>query len=85
MEVATHAPGTFCWVELGTTDKSAALRFYEELFGWTTQEFPIGPDEAYAIVRQSGRDVGGIYNLRANERTRDVPTHWICLYRCRQR
>ena len=77
MEVATHAPGTFCWVELGTTDKSAARRFYEELFGWTTQEFPIGPDESYAIVRQSGRDVGGIYNLRANERTRDVPTHWL--------
>ena len=78
MDVATHAPGTFCWVELGTTDKPAARRFYEALFGWTAQEYPIGPDESYAIVRQSGRDVGGIYGLRADQRTQGVPTHWLC-------
>lgn len=78
MDVSTHAPGTFCWVELGTTDKPAARRFYEDLFGWTAQEYPIGPDESYAIVRRSGRDVGGLYALRADQRAQGVPTHWLC-------
>ena len=33
-QITTHAPGTFSWVELGTTDADAAKRFYAGLFGW---------------------------------------------------
>ena len=38
-ETPTYKPGTFCWVELGTTDNAAAKNFYTQLFGW---EFEIG-------------------------------------------
>jgi predicted enzyme related to lactoylglutathione lyase len=34
-EITSHAPGAFCWVELGTTDQNAAKEFYGKLFGWT--------------------------------------------------
>ena len=29
-----HAPGNFCWFELGTSDQTAAKEFYDGLFGW---------------------------------------------------
>ena len=29
-----YEPGTFCWVELATTDPAGAKAFYGELFGW---------------------------------------------------
>jgi predicted enzyme related to lactoylglutathione lyase len=32
-EVTGHAPGSFCWIELNTSD-SAAKPFYQGLFGW---------------------------------------------------
>jgi predicted enzyme related to lactoylglutathione lyase len=32
--VKEHAPGTFCWVDLGTTDAEGAKKFYTGLFGW---------------------------------------------------
>ena len=34
--------GSFCWLELGTTDQNAAKKFYSNLFGWTADEIPMG-------------------------------------------
>ena len=33
-----YAPGTFCWVDLSTSDPEAAKAFYAELFGWAVPE-----------------------------------------------
>ncbi len=51
-----HAPGTFCWPELGTTDQAGAKAFYTSLFGWTFKDSPMGPDEIYTIFQLDGRD-----------------------------
>ena len=40
LETPKYAPGTFCWIELGTTDSEAAKKFYTELFGWTFADNP---------------------------------------------
>src|SRR5437588_23586 len=32
------APGTPSWVDLGSSDLSAAVRFYGELFGWQSED-----------------------------------------------
>jgi predicted enzyme related to lactoylglutathione lyase len=32
-ESVKYQPGTFCWVELGTTNGEAAKKFYTQLFG----------------------------------------------------
>lgn len=37
-EVTSYEPGTFCWVELATTDPKKAKSFYASLFAWS----PIG-------------------------------------------
>jgi hypothetical protein len=72
--VSSHAPGRFCWVELGTTDQRAAKAFYGGLFGWEPHDQPIGPGEVYTLLRQAGRDAAAAYTLRPEQR--GVPPHW---------
>jgi predicted enzyme related to lactoylglutathione lyase len=74
-KIENHAPGTFCWVELATTDPSAAKGFYSELFGWTASDSPIGENEYYTRFRLNGDDVAAAFTLSAEER-RVVPPHW---------
>lgn len=74
--VEKHAPGDFCWMELATTDHAAAKNFYSELFAWSFTEFPIGPDEFYAMFKVDGRDVGAAYTLRAEQQKQGIPPHW---------
>jgi predicted enzyme related to lactoylglutathione lyase len=69
-----HAPGSFCWAELATTDGPGAKKFYSELFGWTTHDSPIGPDMVYTMLKLDGKDVGALY--QKGEMMKDVPTHW---------
>ena len=57
MPVITSFPeGTFCWIELATTDQTAAKNFYSSLFGWTPNDFPMGPGDFYTIFKLDGRD-----------------------------
>jgi hypothetical protein len=52
-------PGTPTWVDLSTTDVDSGRHFYEELFGWTTDE-PAGPEfGGYAMFRSNGKIVAG--------------------------
>jgi predicted enzyme related to lactoylglutathione lyase len=51
--------GRFSWNELLTTDPEGAKEFYGQIFGWTTQEMPMG-DSTYTIVKVGDKDVGGI-------------------------
>lgn len=75
--VASHAPGTFCWFELATTDQAAAKRFYHSLFGWTSQDMPIGPEGAYTVFKIDGRDAAAAYTMLKEDRDKHVPPHWI--------
>jgi predicted enzyme related to lactoylglutathione lyase len=74
--VEKHQPGDFCWMELATTDQSAAKKFYAELFGWATSDTPMGPDDFYTTFKIDGRDVGAAYTLRAEQRAQGIPAHW---------
>ena len=74
--IDSHAPGTFCWVELGTTDQNAAKQFYGTLFGWSFVDYPMGPGEAYTIFQLEGRDSAALYTMREGERFQGVPPHW---------
>jgi uncharacterized protein len=56
--VATHAPGTFCWADLGTSDAAAAKRFYAGLFGWTYQDMPMGDGASYTMFDLGGNRTG---------------------------
>ena len=54
-----HAPGSFCWIELMTTDGPGAKKFYSDLFGWEGTDNPIGPGMVYTIYTVNGKAVAG--------------------------
>jgi predicted enzyme related to lactoylglutathione lyase len=56
--VEKHAPGSFNWIELVTTDLSAAKRFYGALFGWQAEDLEGG---IYTWFKLNGRDTAGCY------------------------
>jgi hypothetical protein len=71
-----HAPGTFCWIELATSDPEAAKRFYGELFAWTHHDDPIGPDMVYTMLFQGGKALGALYRQGAEQAAQGVPPNW---------
>ena len=75
-DVQKHPAGSFCWIELSTSDQPAAKKFYSSLFGWTPNDSPIGPDDFYTIFKLNGRDAAAAYTLRKEEREQHVPPHW---------
>ncbi|HEV2382037.1 MAG TPA: VOC family protein [Terriglobia bacterium] len=72
-----HAVGSFCWIELGTTDQNAAKNFYGSLFGWHASDMPMGPDSAYTFFKLEGRDAAAGYTLMPEQRAAGVPPHWL--------
>jgi hypothetical protein len=75
--IDTHPPGAFCWIELSTTDQNAAKSFYSSLFGWASQDFPMGPNDFYTMFQIEGRNTGAAYAMRAEQRSQGVPPHWM--------
>lgn len=76
-ESVEYKPGTFCWVELGTTDGEAAKKFYTQLFDWDFVDNPIGPGQVYTILKQNGKDVGALYQMPEEMTSHGVPPHWM--------
>lgn len=76
-EVTVHAPGTFCWIEAGSTDVGVSCRFYAALFGWGVDERPVPDAGAYIRFLKRGKPVAGMYPLDVEQRTIGVPSHWI--------
>jgi predicted enzyme related to lactoylglutathione lyase len=75
--IEKHQPGSFCWVELSTSDQNAAKGFYSSLFGWEVNDIPMGPGEAYTIFKLQGGDVSAACTLRPEQRAQGVPPHWL--------
>jgi uncharacterized protein len=75
--IDAHKPGSFCWIELATSDQNSAKNFYSSLFGWKPNDMPMGPNDFYTIFRLEGRDAGGAYTLRPDQKAQGVPPHWM--------
>jgi uncharacterized protein len=68
-EVSSYPNGTFCWIDLGTTDVAGAKAFYGALLSWDTEDLP-GPDgdgDAYTMCRLRGMDVAGMHRHSEDE------------------
>jgi len=64
--------GSFCWIELGTSDLAAAKRFYGQLFNWSARD-----SHEYTLFLSDGRPAAGGYTLRPDQRAEGVPPHWL--------
>lgn len=76
-ESPEYKPGTFCWVELGTTSGDAAKAFYTQLFGWDYVDNQMAPDMVYSMLQLNGKDVGALYQLSSEMRGQGIPPHWL--------
>lgn len=77
--LTTHAPGTFCWLELHAHDAAAARRFYSALFGWSVRDTPIGPGEhdVYTVYQLDGRDAAASTAMAAEQKAGGMPSSWL--------
>jgi predicted enzyme related to lactoylglutathione lyase len=76
-DVTTHEPGTFCWVELATTDTKAATGFYGKVFGWEPRTMPMPEEGEYTTFDlPGGRSAAGGYVQPDAEREQGIPPHW---------
>src|ERR1041385_3899199 len=76
-ETPAYKPGTFCWIELATTDNEAAKKFYNKLFGWDYVDNPMGPDMVYTMCTLNGKSAAALYEAHDPNN----PPHWG-LYIC---
>ena len=71
-----HAPGTFSWVDLTTSDAAGAKRFYGDLLGWEFEDNEI-PSEAgggvYIMCKAQGDNAAAISEAREGDPS---PPHW---------
>ena len=75
-ERTSHAPGTFSWVDLSTSDPADAKRFYGGLFGWTFDDLPVGDGIVYTMCLIDGKSVCAISAQQEQERSQGIPPHW---------
>jgi predicted enzyme related to lactoylglutathione lyase len=66
-----YAPGTPVWVDLGSPDPTASTRFYNELFGWQSEDLGEASGH-YNMFRQGGKMVAAVGPLMSAEQ----PTAW---------
>jgi predicted enzyme related to lactoylglutathione lyase len=62
-------------VECGTSDGEAGKKFYTELFGWEYTDNPMGPGMVYTLLKQDGKDIGGLYQM--GPEMAGIPPHWL--------
>ena len=60
-----HAQGKPCWLDYFAEDQSAAIAFYQELFGWTGE--PNAEFGGYAVMRAGEYAVAGIAPLMPDQ------------------
>ena len=65
-----HLPGKFVWFEHMSEDIDRARAFYEPLFGWQTQEMPVG-QQTYHVILNGSDPIGGFRSAPAG-----MPSHW---------
>jgi uncharacterized protein len=75
-ERTSYAPGTFCWMELSTRDQDAAKEFYAALFGWSSNDTPMGDDAYYSIQLLDGKSVAAITPQPQQQRDAGVASAW---------
>lgn len=76
---AVTGQNSLCWTELYTTDIAAATGFYRDVFGWQTQDVPVGPATHTIVTPAAGGENashGGIMQLPPENLARGSGSEW---------
>lgn len=72
----SYKQGTPSWVELATTDQSAAKVFYGSLFGWSWDDTDLGNGNFYSVARLKDKSAAAVYTEIEDEVKMGIPPHW---------
>ena len=75
--MSAYNPGTFCWVDLATSDADGAKSFYSGLFGWETIDVPVDEGVVYTMLKQNDQNVCALYLMDPDRMTQGIPPHWV--------
>jgi predicted enzyme related to lactoylglutathione lyase len=75
-EVSKYPNGTFCWVELTTTDPEAAKAFYGALFGWESFDTPFGESMVHTMLLLEGKEVAALSGMPPQMEAQGLPPVW---------
>jgi predicted enzyme related to lactoylglutathione lyase len=70
-----YSAGTFCWVDLATTDPEAAKSFYGDVLGWSYQDLPTDGGDTYSLAMLEASQVAAIYSMPPSQQ--GAPPHWV--------
>ena len=73
-KMTQYKHGTFCWVDLATSDPDAAKKFYGGLFGWQFVDMP-AEGMTYTMCQLGGEQVCALYKMGAE--MQGMPPHWL--------
>ena len=76
-EITKFTPGTFCWIELFTTNVNAAKEYYIKLFNWGIEEIATPDNQTYTMPQVDGKPMGGLFPLSNEMKANGVPPHWM--------
>ena len=76
-DMSEYPHGTFCWVDLATTDSEGAKQFYTQLFDWGANDMPAGEVGTYTMFDRGGKNVSAMYEIPDAMREQGVPPHWL--------
>ena len=70
--------GEICWRELNSQNSAAAKEFYQELFGWQSEQSKVA-DVGYDEIHVDGKAVGGFMQINEQwgEDWQNIPAHWM--------
>jgi predicted enzyme related to lactoylglutathione lyase len=71
----TTLHGRFVWHELLTTDPKAAVKFYTQVIGWTTQSWEHNP--SYTLWVTEHGPVGGVMEQPPEAKAMGAPPSWL--------
>jgi len=76
-ERTSYEPGTFCWVDLATSDAEGAKAFYTGLLGWDLEDMPADEAGVYTMASVNGRHVAALYPQPSDQADRGAPPNWM--------
>jgi uncharacterized protein len=78
-DMPNHPPGTFCWVDLATSDTAAAKAFYTAVLGWTATDVPTDMGPPYTLFALGDEGVCGAYPLAPGCGDRPYWLSYVCV------
>jgi predicted enzyme related to lactoylglutathione lyase len=74
--MSTYAPGSFCWIDLASSNVEGSRDFYKRLFGWDASDRAYGPGGRYWAFTAEGQSVAGLFPLSDHDRETGRPPGW---------